>query len=203
MARRKVTLPLLLDEIRACRICEDELPHGPRPIVVASATAPILLAGQAPGARVHASGVAWDDPSGDRLRGWLAIDRATFYDPARLAIVPMGFCYPGTSSSGDLPPRHECREAWHARLLPLLTGVRLTIVIGQYAQDYHLGDRQKANLTETVRAFAEYLPAMCVVPHPSPRNARWLAKNRWFERDCVPQLRSAVRRALEPSMARR
>jgi uracil-DNA glycosylase len=196
MARRSPKLAVLLDEIRACRACEADLPLGPRPILAATAQARVLLAGQAPGAKVHETGVPWNDASGDRLRDWLGIDRETFYDPRKLAIVPMGFCYPGKGRSGDLPPRPECAERWHARLLPLLTGIRLTLLIGSHAQAYHLGARQQPTLTETVRAFRSYLPRICVLPHPSPRNQPWLRANPWFERDCLPLVRAALARAL-------
>jgi uracil-DNA glycosylase len=202
IAKRRSRLTVLLDEIRACTVCAGDLPLGPRPILAASATARVLLAGQAPGAKVHASGVPWDDASGDTLRAWLGLDRAAFYDPAKVAIVPMGFCYPGKGKSGDLPPRAECARHWHGTLLPLLTGVELTLVIGSYAQDYHLGSRQKPTLTETVRAFREYLPAICVLPHPSPRNRPWLAANPWFERECVPAIRARIAAAI-PAGAKR
>lgn len=191
-----MSLPTLLAEIRACRTCEADLPEGPRPILAASAAARLLIAGQAPGRRVHQSGVPWDDPSGDRLRDWLGLDRPTFYDARRVALVPMGFCYPGSSGSGDRPPRPECRAQWHPRLLPLLRGVRLRIVIGQYAQAYHLEDRAGASLTDTVAAWRDFLPDVIPLPHPSPRNGIWLRRNPWFERELVPALRKAVRRAL-------
>jgi uracil-DNA glycosylase len=189
----------LLDEIRACRACEAELPLGPRPILQAAPGARLLIVGQAPGARVHQSGVPWDDESGDRLRDWLGIERNTFYHPTRVALVPMGFCYPGRGTSGDRPPRRECRELHHGRLLPLLTEVRLTLVIGTYAQQHLLGAAARATLTETVRAFADYLPARFPLPHPSPRNAIWRKRNPWFERRCLPALRAAVAAALARS----
>ncbi|MEZ4399212.1 MAG: uracil-DNA glycosylase family protein [Kofleriaceae bacterium] len=188
--RRSPKLARLLEDIRACQVCD--LPHGRRPILAASATARVLLAGQAPGSKVHARGVPWDDASGDTLRAWLGVDRATFYDADRFAIVPMGFCYPGKGRSGDLPPRPECAQTWHGTLMPLLKGVELTVVIGSYAQAYHLGDRAKPTLTETVRAFHDYLPRLCVLPHPSPRNRPWLARNPWFEAELVPLLRARV-----------
>jgi uracil-DNA glycosylase len=190
--QRSARLAFLINEIRACRVCAADLPMGPRPILAASEQATILIAGQAPGAKVHASGVPWDDASGDTLRAWMDIDRETFYDVAKVAIVPMGFCYPGKGSSGDLPPRAECATHWHGRLMPLLTGIKLTLVIGAYAQDYHLGPRQKPTLTETVQAFREYLPGACVLPHPSPRNRPWLSKNPWFERECLPLVRKRI-----------
>lgn len=194
MARRSSKLSVLLDEIRACRVCD--LPLGPRPIVAASVTARVLLAGQAPGAKVHATGIAWNDASGDRLRDWLGLDRDTFYDPDRIAIVPMGFCYPGKNRSGDLPPRPECAKHWHGKLLPQLSNIQIRLLIGAHAQAYHLGARQKSTLTETVQAFPEYLPQICVLPHPSPRNQPWLTRNPWFERDCLPRVRAAIAKAL-------
>nr|WP_245622592.1 uracil-DNA glycosylase family protein [Pseudoxanthomonas dokdonensis] len=182
----------LLTEIRACRICAAHLPLGPRPVLQASSTARLMIAGQAPGARVHASGVPFDDASGKRLREWLGIEADTFYDQRAVAIVPMGFCYPGKLGSGDAPPRSECRENWHPRLLPLLPKVGLTLLIGQYAQAYHLGDRRKASLTDTVAAWREYAPTHLPLPHPSPRNVRWFKSNPWFADDVLPWLRKRV-----------
>lgn len=187
----------LLKEIRACRLCEAHLPLGPRPVLRASATARLLIVGQAPGTKVHATGIPWNDASGERLRDWLAMDRDTFYDERRIAIVPMGFCYPGKTASGDAPPRPECRATWHPRLLPLLKNVRLILPIGQYAQAYFLGAKRKATLTETVRAWDEYAPKYFPLPHPSPRNVGWRKANTWFERDAVPALRERVREAIE------
>jgi uracil-DNA glycosylase len=189
-------LDALLSEIRACRLCEAHLPLGPRPVLRASATSRLLIVGQAPGTKVHASGIPWDDASGKRLREWLGMNADTFYDASRIAIVPMGFCYPGKSGSGDAPPRPECRATWHPRLLPLLENVRLTLLIGQYAQDYFLGKRRKATLTETVAAWREYMPKHLPLPHPSPRNVGWFKANPWFEADVVPALRERVRKAL-------
>lgn len=187
-------LAVLLDEVRACRHCEAALPLGPRPVLRAGATARLLIVGQAPGTRVHATGVPWNDPSGDRLRQWLGMDREVFYDEARVAIVPMGFCYPGKGPSGDLPPRRECAELWHPRLLPLLTEIKLVLLVGAYAQRYFLGARRKPTLTETVRAYRDYLPTHFALPHPSPRNTLWLKRNPWFEEECVPALREQVGR---------
>lgn len=185
-----ISLENLLTEIRACHICTD-LPLGPRPVVVADARAPIMIVGQAPGTKVHASGVPWSDASGKRLRQWLGVDEATFYDPAQFAIVPMGFCYPGKGKSGDLPPRAECR-IWHPQLLPLLTGVKLVLAIGQYAQVFCLGDARKADLTATVHAWRDYAPRTFPLPHPSPRNQLWLKRNPWFETDVIPALQAQV-----------
>ena len=190
----RTTSPLdaLLGEIRACRLCEAHLPLGPRPVLRASATASLLVVGQAPGTLVHGSGVPWDDASGVRLRGWLGIDKAAFYDEATVAIVPMGFCYPGRGASGDLPPRPECRATWHPRLLPLLPKVELTLLIGQYAQAYFLGARRKGSLTATMRAWRESLPSQLPLPHPSPRNVGWFKANPWFEGEVLPTLRERV-----------
>ncbi|MFB9156715.1 uracil-DNA glycosylase family protein [Chromobacterium violaceum] len=185
----------LLGEIAACRVCEAALPCGPKPVLRAAAGARILLAGQAPGRKVHESGVPWDDASGKRLREWLAVDAETFYDPECFAIVPMGFCYPGTGPSGDLPPRPECRRLWHPRLLPLLERVELVLAVGCYAQAYHLAAR-KRSLTDTVAAWREYFPAVMPLPHPSPRNQMWLARNRWFESELLPALRARVAEVL-------
>jgi uracil-DNA glycosylase len=189
-------LPALLEEIRGCRLCAAQLPLGPRPVLRASAGARLLIVGQAPGTKVHASGVPWDDASGQRLRGWLELEPAQFYDETRIAIVPMGFCYPGKAGGGDAPPRPECRATWHPRLLPLLGEVRLTLLIGQYAQAYFLGERRKSTLTDTVRAWRDYAPRCIPLPHPSPRNVGWFKANAWFETDTVPALRALVRAAM-------
>ncbi len=186
------SLPTLLREIKACTLCAAHLPLGPRPVLAAHADARILIIGQAPGKRVHTSGVPWDDPSGDRLREWLGVDRATFYDARAIALVPMGFCYPGTGSSGDLPPRPECAATWHEPLLSRLSNVRLVLLLSQYAQKGYLGDRQKDTLTATVRAFKDYGPRYLPLPHPSPRNNLWLKRNPWFERTLLPELRRRV-----------
>lgn len=185
-------LSRLLDEIRACRICEAQLPLGPRPVLRAAESARLLIVGQAPGTRVHASGVPWDDASGARLREWLQLDASTFYDSARVAIVPMGFCYPGKAGSGDAPPRPECRANWHPRLMPLLPNIELTLLIGQYAQSHFLGALRKPTLTDTVRAWREYLPRYVPLPHPSPRNVAWFKRNSWFADEVLPTLRGRV-----------
>jgi len=191
-------LPELLEQARACRLCEAHLPHGCRPVLRGSTTARLLIVGQAPGNRVHATGIPWNDPSGDRLRQWLAMDRAAFYDESRIAVVPMGLCYPGTApKGGDYPPRPECAPLWHPPLRAALTGVRLTLLIGQYAQAHYLGDRRRRTMTETVAAWRDYLPDFLPLPHPSWRNTAWLKKNPWFESDLVPALRRRVAEALD------
>ena len=179
-------------EARACRACAAALPQRPRPIFRVGATARLLIVGQAPGRLAHETGLTWNDPSGDVLRGWLAMDRDAFYDTARVAIVPMGLCYPGTVEGADLPPRRECAPKWQARFKSALPGVRLTLLVGQYAVAYHLGHRRKATLTETVRNFREYLPEYFVLPHPSWRNRAWVAKNPWFTKLVIPELRRRV-----------
>jgi uracil-DNA glycosylase len=181
----------LLREVRACTLCASALPLGPRPVLQAHAEARILIVGQAPGRKVHVSGVPFDDPSGERLRAWLGVDRDTFYDPRQFAILPMGFCYPGTGRSGDLPPRAECAAAWRAPLLAALNQVQLTVVIGQYALAYHLPDH-KGSLTEAVQGWRSLAPRVWPLPHPSPRNNLWLKRNPWFEQAQIPELRDRV-----------
>ena len=190
------TFNKLATEIRACDICSHDLPLGPNPVFQASPKARILIAGQAPGIRVHESSIPFNDPSGDRLRDWLQVDRETFYNPEKFAIIPMGFCYPGTGKNGDLPPRPECAATWHDRLLTTLPDIQLTLVIGQYAHKYHLGNNRKKNLTETVRAWQEYQPNLIPLPHPSPRNNIWLKKNPWFDKDVIPVLQNKIRTLL-------
>jgi uracil-DNA glycosylase len=189
-------LPDLLTAIRACQACAGVLPLGARPVLQASASSRLLIVGQAPGAKVHASGIPWDDASGKRLRAWLGIDADTFYDAARVALVPMGFCYPGRGNGGDNPPRPECAALWHKRLFALLPEVRLTLLVGQYAQRYVLGERRKATLTETVEAWREYGPGIVPLPHPSPRNQGWFKRHPWFDADVLPALRERVAEAL-------
>jgi len=197
-ASRDAALEALLARIRGCRICAAALPLGPRPVLRASATARLLIAGQAPGTKVHESGIPWNDPSGERLRQWMDVDRDTFYDQGRIAIVPMGFCYPGRHArGGDLPPRPECAPAWQPELRPHLGRVRLTLLVGQYAQAWHLGPRRKANLTETVRAWAEYGPELLPLPHPSWRTVAWARRNAWFEAEVLPELRRRVSTLLD------
>jgi len=185
----------LLTEVRACRICEEHLPAGPRPILQSDPRARILLAGQAPGRLVHESGVPFDDKSGDRLREWLGVSREEFYDPVKIAILPMGFCYPGTGKTGDLPPRPECEPAWRTKLLANLRNLRLTLVIGQYAMKSHLPETRQ-NLTETVRAWRDFEGQVIPLPHPSPRNNIWLKKNPWFTESLLPYLKKATGEAL-------
>ena len=196
MNRPVSELDALLTEIRACRLCEAELPMGPRPVLRASESARLLVVGQAPGTLVHASGIPWSDASGMRLRGWMGLDRNAFYDEGKIAIVPMGFCYPGRGSSGDLPPRPECARTWHPRLIPMLPNVNLVLAIGQYAQVYFLGELRKKSLTDTVRAWEEFAPRVFPLPHPSPRNVAWFKHNPWFDAEVVPSLRERVAAAL-------
>lgn len=182
----------LLTEIRSCEICKDFLPLGPNPVLQVHPGAKILIAGQAPGAKVHETGIPFDDPSGERLRNWMGIGKSAFYDTRKIAILPMGFCYPGKGKSGDLPPRPECAKAWHEEVLEQLSQVELTLVIGKYAIDYHLGDKACKTLTETVKNRDRYLPDMLPLPHPSPRNNIWLKKNEWFEHEVLPKLKMCV-----------
>ena len=194
---RPSPLEQLTVEIRACTLCAHALPMGPRPVLQVSESARILIVGQAPGIRVHQTGVPFDDPSGNRLRAWMGIDKNVFYDAEKIAIVPMGFCYPGTGKSGDLPPRPECAPTWRAKLLDQLPQISLTLVIGQYAQAWHLGRLAKDNLTETVKAWQEFGRHVIPLPHPSPRNNIWLKKNPWFEQQVIAALQQQVRWALE------
>lgn len=187
------TLAALLQEIKGCKYCAAHLPLGPRPVVTAQLESKILIIGQAPGTKVHASGIPWDDASGRRLREWMGMDEEAFYDTKNTAIMPMGFCYPGRGKSGDLPPRKECAPLWHQRLLDHLPQVQLILLIGQYAQKYYLGKQSKKNLTETVRAFMEYGPRFFPLVHPSPRNQIWMKKNEWFEMDVIPVLQHRVK----------
>lgn len=179
-------------EARACRLCEHHLPLGPKPVFHVGATARLLIVGQAPGRRVHETGVTWNDPSGDNLRVWLALDRAAFYDTSRIAIVPAGLCYPGTGNGGDLPPRPECAPLWQPRFRAALARIRLTLLVGRYAQAYYLGARRKKTLAATVHSYREYLPEFFPLPHPSPRNRLWLRTHPWFEREVIPELRQLI-----------
>jgi len=185
----------LLLSVQGCRLCEASLPMGPRPVFQIDPQARILIAGQAPGRRVHETGVPFNDASGERLRDWLGVSREVFYDATQIAILPMGFCYPGTGKSGDLPPRPECEKAWRTQLMGCLDNVQLTIVIGQYAQKWHLTSVRR-NLTETVRAWQDHGTGVIPLPHPSPRNNIWIKKNPWFVENLLPALRQSVSDAL-------
>jgi uracil-DNA glycosylase len=182
----------LIDEIRQCQLCAGVLPLGVRPVIQADTSSRIVIIGQAPGKRVHESGIPWNDASGKTLRKWLNVSDDVFYDPALFSIVPMGFCYPGKGVSGDLPPRPECAPMWHARVFQKFTSKPLFILIGQYAQRYYLGKKYNGNLTETVKKAVDFLPDYMPLPHPSPRNQNWLKVNPWFEEQVLPVLRSQV-----------
>lgn len=191
-----IKLPLLLKDVRACTICVPHLADGVRPVLQVDASARILVAGQAPGRKVHASGVPFDDASGERLRAWMGVGAEVFYDPKMIGILPMGFCYPGTGKSGDLPPRRECAPQWRAPLLAAMPKIELVLVIGQYAMDWHLPQCKGQNLTETVRNWREHWPGALPLPHPSPRNNIWLKANPWFIEEVVPMLQARVRDVL-------
>lgn len=191
------SLPALLRAISACQICASALPHAPRPVLRATSSARIVIAGQAPGTRVHESGMPFTDPSGDRLRDWMGVDSETFYNDKLIAIVPMGFCFPGLDEKGgDLPPRKECAPAWRSSVFTHLNNVKLTLLVGSYAQNWHLKDSRKPTLSETVKAFKEYGPELLPLPHPSWRNNAWLKKNPWFTDDLLPHLRRRISRIL-------
>ncbi len=192
--QRQYSLDRILCEVRACRACQTELPFEPRPILRATTTAQLLIVGQAPGVRAHESGIPWNDPSGDRLRQWMGICREDFYDERSVAIIPIGYCFPGRGLSGDLPPRAECANLWLGQLLQHLPQVQLTLLIGRYAQSHYLRARRKATLTDTVRAWCEYRPSYLPLPHPSGRNNVWLRRNPWFETEVLPALRRICRR---------
>jgi len=187
----EISLIDLLSEVRNCRQCEPSLPLGANPVLRASASAKLLIVGQAPGTKVHATGIPWNDPSGDRLRGWLQMERDTFYDENHIAIVPMGFCYPGRGKSGDLPPRPECAPLWHQRILTAMPEVELVLLVGSYAQRHYLG-ASRETLTDRVRRWTDFGPRYFPLPHPSPRNTLWLRRNPWFEAEVVPALRRRV-----------
>jgi len=187
----------LLAEVRACTLCAELLPLGPRPTLRAKRSARLLIVGQAPGTKVHETGIPWNDPSGNRLREWLAIGRDQFYDDAKVAIMPIGFCYPGRlPQGGDAPPRPECAPLWHARLLTLMPNIELTLLVGSYAQAYYLGDRRGRTMTETVADWRSFLPDVLPTPHPSWRTTAWQKKNSWFDEDLLPVLRKRVRALL-------
>ncbi len=195
-------LDVLLPEIRACQICTAHLPLGPRPVLQVHQQASILIAGQAPGRKVHSSGVPFQDPSGIRLREWMGVSEEIFYDPLRIAILPMGFCFTGSGRSGDKPPRPECAPAWRELVLKELLGVRLTLVLGRYAQAYHL-DAKSGSVTETVSSWREHWPEKLPLPHPSPRNQAWFKKNGWFEEEVLPMLRERVKELVTGPSRRR
>ena len=186
-----------MKEAQACTLCAAELPHAPRPVFRVGRSAHLLIVGQAPGRRVHETGLPWNDPSGDVLRAWLALDRDAFYDTRRIAIVPAGLCYPGTVGGADLPPCRRCAPRWQPRFRAALAKLELTLLVGGYAQAYYLGKRRKATLGETVRAWREYLPAFFPLPHPSWRNRNWLRNNPWFESEVIPALRRRVKECIE------
>ena len=193
MVNTKTDFSAILTQIRACTVCAEHLPLGPRPIVRASPSARLAIIGQAPGTRVHESGVPWDDRSGDRLRDWTSLNKSTFYDEARIAIVPMGFCYPGRDANGgDSPPRPECAPLWHAQVLDRMQEIHLTLLVGPYVQKRYLGPQRKKTMTETVANWREYLPHYFPLPHPSWRNTGWLKRNPWFEAELVPDLRQKI-----------
>jgi uracil-DNA glycosylase len=201
MGGANTSVEQIVGDIAKCRICVETpgrrgpLPHEPRPVIRGKASARLCIAGQAPGTRVHASGMPFTDPSGDRLRDWMGLTAETFYDDSKLAIVPMGFCFPGLDAKGgDLPPRPECAKAWHGRVFESLENLELILLIGGYSQKYHLGMKAKATLTETVRAWEDYMPRYLPLPHPSWRNTGWLKKNPWFEQNVLPVLKREVSR---------
>ncbi len=187
----------LLEEIKQCQICSDKLAHGINPVVSFSDHSQIAIVGQAPGRKVHESGIPWDDKSGERLRSWLGVSDEQFYDSKIFALIPMGFCYPGTGKSGDLPPRKECAPAWHSKVFDSMPNISLRILIGKYAVDHYLKHNTEKNLTETIKQFHLHLPQYLVLPHPSPRNNIWLKKNSWFEKEIVPHLQERVHEILK------
>jgi len=182
----------LTKEISRCQICARHFAHQPKPIFQLNPKASILIAGQAPGRKAHHSGIPFDDPSGDRLRDWMGINKDVFYDAKKIAILPMGFCYPGHNRAGDLPPRHECAQAWRQQVLDAMPNIQLTLVIGSYAMEWHLGLQKKKKLTDVVFAWRSYAPAVIPLPHPSPRNNLWLRKNAWFESEVLPELKEKI-----------
>ncbi len=186
----------LLDEIYGCDVCEGKLALGPRPILTAHENSKIIIIGQAPGAVVHRTGIPWDDKSGNNLRSWLDISKEDFYNPEKVSLLPMGFCYPGKGKTGDLPPRKECAPLWHNQIFEKIENPKLILLIGKYAQDYYLKKNAKRTLTETVKEFKEYLPKYFVLPHPSPRNNIWQAKNEWFKEEVLPELKDIIKKSL-------
>ena len=186
----------LLDTIRQCSVCSDQLGHAPRPVLSAHPKSRIAIVGQAPGSVVHSTGVPWDDKSGENLREWLGVSSDTFYDEQQIALVPMGFCYPGKGKSGDFPPRKECAPLWHSELFVRMRDLKLTLLVGKYAQDYYLENPERT-LTATVRNYTKYLPNYFVLPHPSPRNNIWQAKNDWFRANVLPKLKDTINEILQ------
>ena len=201
-AKSYSTLAALLEAVRGCRARERHLPLGPRPVLQAGTTARVLVVGQAPVARAHATGVPWDDASGERLRIWMAVDKQAFYDASRIAIIPIGYCYPGRGKGGDLPPRGECAELWLDLLMAMLPRIELTLLVGWHAQRHFLGCRRKRSLAATVGAWREYGPQYLPLPHPSPRNQPWLKRNAWFEQQLIPALQDRIREACSRPVAR-
>lgn len=187
----------LVENIKQCTVCKLVLPHGPRPVLSVSAESKILIIGQAPGIKVHESGIPWDDQSGKELRRWLGVNHTQFYNTSMFGIMPMGFCYPGKGTSGDLPPQPECAPLWHPQLLPLMPQVQLVLLIGKYAQQHYLGTQMKSSLTETVHHYQHYLPTYLPLVHPSPRNKIWQKKNPWFEEEVIPMLQQKVNMLLK------
>lgn len=196
--KRGPLLPMneLLQQIKNCTVCAQQLKDGVNPILAASPNSKLIIIGQAPGRMVHQTGIPWNDKSGDNLRSWLGIDKATFYNTKSIALVPMGFCYPGAGKTGDLPPRPECAPLWHEKLLAFMPNAQLVLLIGQYAQKYYLGETAKSSLTETVQNFKNYLPNYFPLPHPSPRNNIWMAKNEWFGQTVLTELKDRVQNLL-------
>lgn len=196
LKRMEQGLDAVLTQARACRRCAQALPHEPRPVLRASTEARLLIVGQAPGSRVHASGIPWDDASGTRLRDWMGVTPEVFYDERRIAIMPMGLCYPGKGKSGDLPPRPECAPAWHPPILQQLSKIELILLVGRYAQNHYLGENGRPTLSDTVQAWRDYLPRFVPLPHPSPRNQAWWLRRPWFEAELLPILRHRVARVI-------
>ena len=184
----------LIDEISACTVCKNFLPYAPRPIISVSKDSKILIIGQAPGQKVQDSGIPWDDQSGNELRRWLGVDKEQFYNTKLFGLMPMGFCYPGKSATGDLPPRPECAPLWHHQLLDKMKAVKLILLIGQYAQKFYLGNNFQSTLTENVKNYNQHLPKYLPLVHPSPRNKIWQKKNPWFELEVVPHLREIIKK---------
>ncbi len=198
----RISLSRVSADARACTLCKKQLPFKPRPVFLVGRTARLLIVGQAPGRRVHETGIPWNDPSGDVLRAWLGMERSEFYDSSRIAIVPAGLCYPGTVNGADLPPRPECAPLWQPRFRAALPGIRLTLLVGRHAQAFYLKNSKKKTLADTVRAYHEYMPEFFPLPHPSWRNRLWLKKNAWFESEVIPALRRRVRRLMRPASPR-